>query len=228
VSIPAEQGNKPVENTAELAWKLEAKDDLPNANRTQAAERAEKCRFLSLMTLTFDLWHRPSNSSEWGIKHFFRVNLSQIRSAVHDIFHTQQKTTDWRRQKQNLPQVTACGNNYFLVCTEDHRPIFAVNLCSVKSIAFLADRIVTFWLIPQAVCSVCDIDVLCLYAPTYRDGLWCKDYHRKTRNSYSVLDCNPNLPTEKEAYPRKWSVEMGKFSFLARPRSAIPAATELW
>jgi len=35
--------------------RLEAKDVLPNINRTQAAERAEKCRFLSLVTLTFDL-----------------------------------------------------------------------------------------------------------------------------------------------------------------------------
>ena len=34
---------------------LEAKDVLPNINPTQAAERPEKCRFLSLVTLTFDL-----------------------------------------------------------------------------------------------------------------------------------------------------------------------------
>jgi len=35
---------------------LEAKDILPNINRTQAAERAEKCMpFLSLVILSFDL-----------------------------------------------------------------------------------------------------------------------------------------------------------------------------
>jgi len=34
--------------------KLEPKDVLLNINRTQAAERA-KCRFLSLVTLSFDL-----------------------------------------------------------------------------------------------------------------------------------------------------------------------------
>jgi len=34
---------------------LEAKDVLPNTNSTQAAERAEKCHFLLLVTLTFDL-----------------------------------------------------------------------------------------------------------------------------------------------------------------------------
>jgi len=35
--------------------KLEAKDVLLNTNRMQAAGRAEKCPFLSLVTLTFDL-----------------------------------------------------------------------------------------------------------------------------------------------------------------------------
>jgi len=57
-------------------------------------------------------WPWPSNfkPSEWGTKHVFRVNLAQIRSAVPEIFHTQtKKTTDWRHQKQNLPQFTACG-----------------------------------------------------------------------------------------------------------------------
>jgi len=37
--------------------------------------------------------------------------LAQIRSAVPEIFHTQTKNTDWRRQKQNLPQFTACGKD---------------------------------------------------------------------------------------------------------------------
>jgi len=40
--------------------KLEAKDVLPNINRTQAAERGKKCRFLSLVNLTFDLQTRLS------------------------------------------------------------------------------------------------------------------------------------------------------------------------
>jgi len=62
--------------------KLEAKDVLTNINRTQAAERAEKRRFCPW-------WPWPSNSSEWGTKHVFRVNLAQIRSAVPNIFHTQ-------------------------------------------------------------------------------------------------------------------------------------------
>ena len=40
--------------------KLEAKDVLPNINHTQAAERAKKCRFLSLVILTFDFQTRLS------------------------------------------------------------------------------------------------------------------------------------------------------------------------
>jgi len=50
---------------------LEATDVVPNTNRTQAAERAEKCRFLYLMTLTFDIWPWPSNLSKRGSKHVF-------------------------------------------------------------------------------------------------------------------------------------------------------------
>jgi len=50
-----------------------------------------KMPLLSLMTLTFDLWPWPPKSSERWTKHVFRMNLSQIRSAVPDIFHTQTK-----------------------------------------------------------------------------------------------------------------------------------------
>jgi len=39
----------------EQKTKLEAKDVLPNTNCTQASEKAEKCRFLLLVTLTFKL-----------------------------------------------------------------------------------------------------------------------------------------------------------------------------
>ena len=90
-------------------WKLEAKDVLPNVNRTQAAERAKKCRFLSLVTLTFDLDPQsrlsegPNMFSVWiwcrSVQHFRRY------------FIHKQKSTDWRCQKQNLPQFAACNNN---------------------------------------------------------------------------------------------------------------------
>jgi len=78
----------------ETVRKVEAKDVLPNTNRTQAA----KMPFLSLwpwpLTFGLDLQTRPSK----------RPNTPSMwicRSA---------KTSESRRQKQNLPQFTACGN----------------------------------------------------------------------------------------------------------------------
>ena len=91
-----------------ITLKLEAKDVLPNINCTQASKRAENAVFIPG---DFDLLTWPSNSSEQRTKHIFCVNLVQIRSAVPEIFHTQTKNTGWPRQKQNLPQFTACGNN---------------------------------------------------------------------------------------------------------------------
>jgi len=71
-----------------------------------------------------DLWPWPSNSSERGTKHVFRVNLAQIRSAVPDIFHTQTKKP--QHQKQNHTQFIACGNkfdiNYTNWTTESNFP----------------------------------------------------------------------------------------------------------
>jgi len=86
-------------NVSKKQQKLEGKDVVPNINRMPAAERAEKCNFFVPGNLY--LW--PSNLSEQG------TDLPQICSAVLEIFHTQTKNTDWRRQKQNLPQFTACG-----------------------------------------------------------------------------------------------------------------------
>jgi len=83
----------------------------PEINRTQAAERAEKMPLLSLVTLTFDIWPWPSNSSERGTKHIFRVNLPQIRSAIFEIFHIQTKKHRLTAPKQNVLQFTACGKN---------------------------------------------------------------------------------------------------------------------
>ena len=53
--------------------------------------------FLSLVTLTFDLWRWHSNSSERGTKHVFPVNLAQICSAVPGIFEAQ---TKWQTKSQ--------------------------------------------------------------------------------------------------------------------------------
>ena len=72
--------------------KLEAKDVLPNINRTQAAERAEKFRFRPWWLLTFDLYiqtcpsERPNTSSLWiGANPF---------SGSRDISRTNKKVTD--------------------------------------------------------------------------------------------------------------------------------------
>ena len=54
-----------------------------------------KCRKMPFFVpgdLDFDFRPWPSNSSERGTKHVFRVNFAQIRSAVPEIFHTQTKT----------------------------------------------------------------------------------------------------------------------------------------
>ena len=52
----------------------------------------------SLVTLTFDL-DLQTRPSEGPIKHFFHVNLAQIRSAVPDIFHTQKPQTDGAKNR---------------------------------------------------------------------------------------------------------------------------------
>jgi len=89
--------------------KLEAKDVLSSRNHMQAADGPKNAVFvpgdLNLwpLTLTFKLVGARDKAR-------LRVNLAQIRSAVPEIFHTQTKTTGWRRQKQNLPQFAACGN----------------------------------------------------------------------------------------------------------------------
>ena len=58
-------------------------------------------RFLSLVTLTFDLWpwHSwHSNFCERGTKHVLPVNLAQIRSSVPEIFDSQ---TDKNKKSQS-------------------------------------------------------------------------------------------------------------------------------
>jgi len=88
--------------------KLEVKDVLRNINHMQAAERAEKCRFLSLVTLTFylDLQTRASED---------QTHLP-CEFGSRGISYTYKRTTDCWSQKHNLPQFTACGiKKYHLV-----------------------------------------------------------------------------------------------------------------
>jgi len=68
--------------------KPEAKDVLPNINRTPPAERAEKCCFLSLVTLTFKLVRARDQTClqcEFGANTF---------SSSGDTSYTNKKTTD--------------------------------------------------------------------------------------------------------------------------------------
>ena len=77
---------------------LEAKDVLPNISCTQAAERAKKCRFMSLVTLTFKLARSRDQTHlpyEYGANPF---------SGSGDISHTNKKVTG--SDKSNLTQFT--------------------------------------------------------------------------------------------------------------------------
>jgi len=57
--------------------------------------------------LTFDLWPRPLNASE-RLQCEFGANPF---SGCGDISYTNKKPTDWRSQKQNLPQFTASAKH---------------------------------------------------------------------------------------------------------------------
>ena len=98
-------------------------------NRTQEAAMASKCCFLSLMTLTFDLWPWPSNSSEWGSKHVFRVNLAQILSAIPENFHRQtKKQTDSAKNRtfRSSPLSATCRTANLLY------PATAARICAIN------------------------------------------------------------------------------------------------
>jgi len=58
-------------------------------------------------------WPWPLNLSKRETKHIFPVHLTQIRSAVPKVFHTQTKITDSAKNK--TIQFTACGNNFLNV-----------------------------------------------------------------------------------------------------------------
>jgi len=61
------------------------KDVLPNVNRTQAAERAEKMPLLSLVTLTFKRTRARGQA---------RLPYESGANPFSGIFHDKQKTTD--------------------------------------------------------------------------------------------------------------------------------------
>jgi len=101
--------------------------DKPHAGR----RKRRKKPFLSLVTLTFDLWPWTSNSVRARDQTYLSVNSAQISSAVPEIqYFIHKKNIDWRRQKQNLPQFTVCGNNL----------IIWGNSVACKSTAFISVR----------------------------------------------------------------------------------------
>jgi len=60
--------------------------------QTQAAHRPPKGPKNAVFVpddLHFDFWPWPSNSSERGTKHVFRVNFMQTRSVFPEISHAQ-------------------------------------------------------------------------------------------------------------------------------------------
>jgi len=72
--------------------KLETKHVLPNINRTQAAER-EKCRFLSTVTLTFDLHTHLNKGRNYKFK-FTRLPwefAANLFNGSGDISYTNNK-----------------------------------------------------------------------------------------------------------------------------------------
>jgi len=65
--------------------------------------------FLSLVTLNFDLDFktRPGEGPNVSTVWIWRRSVQRFpRYFIH-----KRKTAEWRRQKQNLPQFRACGNN---------------------------------------------------------------------------------------------------------------------
>ena len=69
--------------------------------------------FLSLMTLTFNLWPWHSNSFERGINRVFAVNLAQIPLAVPEIFEwltNKEKTKKTSQKSSKNRTLLACGN----------------------------------------------------------------------------------------------------------------------
>jgi len=78
----------------------------------RATMHFQRGRNLSVVTLTFDIAHWHSNSSERRTKYVFTVNLAQIRSAVQRFprYFIHKQKSHRQRQKQNVTQFTVCGN----------------------------------------------------------------------------------------------------------------------
>ena len=96
-----------------------------------------------------DLW--PSNSSERGTKHVFRVNLVQIRSAVPDIFHTQTKIQTGGAKNRTFrswlrAEITCCALKHSCVSLYYWFPTFlqSLQILLTKAVIFLVAFVLTF------------------------------------------------------------------------------------
>ena len=115
----------------------------------QAAERAEKYRFLSLMTLTFD-FDLEVQTRLPGTKHVFRVNLAQIRSGVSEIFHTKKSQTGPKTEPQ--PHFPLMSYGSFLANVNlRSRSLYAIARPSVCRLSVVCLSSVTFVRPTQAV-----------------------------------------------------------------------------
>jgi len=73
------------------------------------ARRPPKGLKICLYSSNLDRWLWPSNSSERGTKHSSMWIWSKSVQRFQRCLIHKQKTTDWRHQKQRLPQFTVCG-----------------------------------------------------------------------------------------------------------------------
>jgi len=78
-----------------LKTTLEPKDVLPNIHHMQADERAAKCRFLSLVTLAFDLQTRPREGPRTSSVWIWCKSVQRFRRY----FITNKNSTEWGCQR---------------------------------------------------------------------------------------------------------------------------------
>jgi len=93
---------------------LQAKDVLLNINHTQAAERAEKCRFLSVVTLTVTLVRARDQTC---LLYEFGTNLF---CSSGDNSYTNKKTTDCRCQNRTF-RSSPCAVINIKITNKNHK-----------------------------------------------------------------------------------------------------------
>jgi len=71
--------------------------------------------FLSLVSLTFDL-DLQTRPNEGPNASYVWILRKSVQWLARYFIHKQKKVSDRQRQKHNLPQFTACGNNAFYFC----------------------------------------------------------------------------------------------------------------